>query len=138
MAIKNFITNNTYSRIEKVYTNKKEKRTEFSLVVYKDNTCEDILMQELSYSLTDNPQHSICKACDNGYILKDTQVTDEHGVTDTVKQNFPCEICGAAGYIAKNEFTDIIAPALKTDQNIIALCYVELMKRPEFAGTEVC
>jgi|GEM_PF-3521845 hypothetical protein len=138
MAIKNFITNNTYSRIERVYVNKKDKRVDFNVFVYKDNTCEDILIQELLYSLTDNPQHSKCKACENGFVMKNTQVTDEHGATDTVKQNFPCEICGAAGYIAKNEFSEIIAPALKTDQNILALCYVELMKRPEFAGTEGC
>jgi len=138
MAIKNFITNNTYSRIERVYVNKKEKRVEFNLVVYKDSTLEDVLMSDLAYSLTDNSQHTKCKECENGYVLKDTQVTDEHGTTDTVKQNFPCEVCGSSGYIAKNDFTDIVSPALKIDQNILGLCYNELRKRPEYINTEEC
>lgn len=137
MAIKNFIMNNTYSRIERVYVNKAEKRTEFYLTVYKDNTCEEKLIQELTYSIENVVQHHKC-TCENGFILTPTEVTDEQGVTEIVNQNVTCEICDGTGYIAQNDFTDIIEPALKIDQNIIAVCYNELMKKPEFDNTEAC
>ncbi len=138
MAIKDFIISGTYSRIEKLNINKKERKVDCELSIYKDSTLKEVLIPSLSFVFKDDKMSEKCPDCLNGFILTDVVKTDAQGVPDTVKENMPCEKCKATGYIEATDFTSQFESTLREDGNLLAICYNMIMQRPEFENTGEC
>ncbi len=93
MAIKGYITADSYTRIERVDVMKDTKTVDYYLTVYKDSDKSEILARDIRFTVKNDSMNKI------------------------------------------SDYDTIFEPALKTDVNILAICYQQIMQRPEFANT---
>jgi hypothetical protein len=110
MAIKNFMLQGSYSRIERIEIGKSNKRITFWLSVYKDDTLKEIVINNMQFSVKN-------------------EVEKNQKLNPITQQIEPGDY--------KMDFDDNFENALKTDENILKACYIYLTKRPEFAGSGI-
>jgi hypothetical protein len=122
MALKDYLLTGSYSRIERVDVMKDTETVDFYLTTYTDANCQEIISKNIRYTALNNALAEKC-SCDDGFIIDE----DNNRIT--------CPVCGGSCYIAKNDYDTYFKDTLKTDLNVLKICYQVLSLRPEFANT---
>lgn len=118
MAIKDFIIKDSYSRIERVDVMKEISTVDFYLTTYKDSSMNEVIVKNMRYSFLNNNMAKECECVDAQRI-----------------EGVPCLKCNDTRYIAQLDYDNFFKDALKSDVNIIGICYNILKAKPEFANT---
>jgi len=126
MAIKDFLIKDSYSRIERIDVMKETSTVDFYLTVYKNDSMKDVVLKDMRFSYINNDMAEPC-SCSGGVV----ETLNSSG--DIIQT--PCEICIGTGYIPQRNYDDFFKDALKSDINILSICYNILKSKPEFANT---
>lgn len=111
MAIKDFVLNDSYTKIEHVFIDKKTKRVEYRFTTYKDSVSKEEIIS-------------------NSIIVDNTDAIIADSITAEFRETIPA-------VIAKDGQYDIyFGGKLKTETNIIGACYTHLKTRSEFINTK--